>query len=53
MIGAVNVAEKVPSACFMIDEFVNGKFARVYPAKKGTFDCKASNLVKIKADLID
>ena len=53
MIGAVNIAEKVPSACFMIDEFVNGKFARVYPAKKGTFDCKASNLVKIKADLID
>ena len=53
MIGAVNLAEKVPSACFMIDEFVNGKFVRVYPPKKGTFDCKASNLVKIKADLID
>ena len=36
----------------MIDKFVNGKFVRVYPSKKGTFDCKASNTVKIKADLI-
>ena len=52
MIGAVNMADKIPSACFMIDKFVNGKFVRVYPSKKGTFDCKASNTVKIKADLI-
>jgi hypothetical protein len=52
MIGAVNLAEKIPTACFMIDQFENGKFVRVYPSKKGTFDCKASNTVKIKADLI-
>ncbi len=50
MIGAVNLAQKIPSACFMMDEFVNDKFVRVYPSKKGTFDCKASNLVKIKAE---
>jgi hypothetical protein len=30
----------------------NGNFKRVYPKKKGTFDCKPSNLVKIQADLI-
>ena len=35
MIGAVNLAEKIPSACFMIDEFVNGKFVRVSPRRRG------------------
>ena len=30
----------------------NGKWVRVYPTKKGTFDCKASNAVEIKENLI-
>ena len=31
--------------------FVNGKWVRQYPTKKGTFDCNKSNLVDIKANL--
>jgi hypothetical protein len=29
-----------------------GKFVRLAPTKKGTFDCSKSNGVTIKADLI-
>jgi hypothetical protein len=52
MVATVNIADKVPSACFMLDRFVNSKFTRVYPAKKGTFDCTPSNRVAIKEDLL-
>ena len=40
------------SPCFMVVQFKNGKWVRQYPLKKGTFDCKASNSVTIKANLI-
>jgi hypothetical protein len=33
-------------------KFINGKWVRQYPKKKGTFDCKSSNTVAIKANLI-
>jgi hypothetical protein len=33
-------------------QFKSGKWVRVYPAKKGTFDCKSSNGVDIKANLL-
>jgi len=47
-----NVGGKVTSACFVLEQVQNGKFVRVWPKKKGTFDCTASNHVKVKADLI-
>ncbi len=52
MVATVNIADKVPSACFMLDRFTHGNFTRVYPAKKGTFDCTPSNRVAIKEDLL-
>jgi Periplasmic binding protein len=52
MIGTVDIKNKVPTPCLMVDQLQKGKFARVSPAKKGTFDCKKSNAVTIKADLI-
>ena len=52
MVAAVNIPDKVPSACFALLQFRSGKFVRVYPAKKGTFDCKPSNEIEVKADLI-
>jgi hypothetical protein len=52
MIGTVPVATRGLSPCFVIVQLKNGNFTRVYPKKKGTFDCKPSNLVKIQADLI-
>jgi hypothetical protein len=53
MIGAVDIKSKVGTACFSLEQLKNGKFTRVYPRKPGTFDCKRSNRVKVKADLIN
>jgi ABC-type branched-subunit amino acid transport system substrate-binding protein len=47
-----NVGGKVTSACFVLEQVQNGKFVRVWPKKKGTFDCTKSNHVTVKADLI-
>ena len=38
--------------CFVEVHFENGKWSRVYPAKKGTFDCKPSNLVSIPTSAV-
>jgi Periplasmic binding protein len=51
-IGKSNVGGKVTSSCFVLEQVQNGKFVRVWPTKKGTFDCKPSNHVTVKADLI-
>ena len=47
-----NVGGKVTSPCFVLEQVQNGKFVRVWPKKKGTFDCTPSNHVTVKADLI-
>ncbi len=52
MIGTVNVAQRTTTPCFVLLQVQNGKFVRVYPTKKGTFDCKPANHVTVKADLI-
>jgi hypothetical protein len=52
MIGAVDIAHKVSSPCYLIEQIKNGAFHRVYPAKPGTFDCKKSNLVTTQADYV-
>jgi hypothetical protein len=36
----------------VLTQVKNGKFVRVTPTKKGTFDCKARNRLEIKLDLI-
>ena len=41
--------QRIPTPCFLMEQLKNDKFVRVVPAKKGTFDCKAANSVKIKA----
>jgi ABC-type branched-subunit amino acid transport system substrate-binding protein len=51
MVGAVNIGGKVPSSCFMLVQWNRGTFNRVYPTKKGTFDCTASNRYTFDADL--
>ena len=52
MIATVNIGQKIPSSCFLLEQYENKKFVRIFPKKAGTFDCTASNRVKIKADLI-
>jgi ABC-type branched-subunit amino acid transport system substrate-binding protein len=51
MTATTDIGGKVPSNCFMIEQYKSGKFLRVYPTKQGTFDCKASNLYTFKQDL--
>jgi ABC-type branched-subunit amino acid transport system substrate-binding protein len=51
-IGKANVGGKVTTSCFVLEQVQNGKFVRVWPKKKGTFDCTPSNHVTVKADLI-
>ncbi len=52
MIGKRSFKDGKTTSCFMMVKFVKGKWVRQYPTKKGTFDCKASNAIDIKANLI-
>ena len=52
MIGVVDIKNKVPTPCSMITQLQKGKFVRLAPKQKGTFDCTKSNHVTIKANLI-
>jgi hypothetical protein len=53
MLGKRSFADGKITGCFMVVQFLDGKWVRQYPKKKGTFDCKASNALTIKANLID
>ena len=52
MLGKENIAGKLPTPCFVLVRLRDGRFIREHPMKKGTFDCKPSNRVQIKADLL-
>ena len=52
MIGTVDIKDKVPTPCAALVQLKSGKFVRVSPSRKGTFNCDKSNAVQIKADLI-
>ncbi len=36
----------------MLTQVKNGKFVRVTPSKKGTFNCKSQNVTTVKLDLL-
>jgi hypothetical protein len=52
MLGKRSFADGKITPCFMVVKFLKGKWVRQYPTKKGTFDCKASNAIQVKANLI-
>jgi ABC-type branched-subunit amino acid transport system substrate-binding protein len=52
MLGKRSFKDGKTTSCFLMVQFKNGKWVRQYPTKKGTFDCKASNGITIKANLI-
>ena len=52
MWGTTNIGQHIPTPCFLIMQVKNGQFTRVYPSTPGTFDCKASNRITIRADLL-
>jgi ABC-type branched-subunit amino acid transport system substrate-binding protein len=51
MIGKRSFKDGKTTSCFMMVKFIKGQWVRQYPTKKGTFDCKASNAIEIKANL--
>ena len=51
IVGATDVAKKMPSPCIVMTQIKNGKFVRTYPTKAGTFDCNKKNIVEMKLDL--
>jgi len=52
MISPTDVGGRVANTCFVLTQVRDGEFVRVYPKKKGTFDCKKSNGATIELDLI-
>jgi hypothetical protein len=52
MMGTVNIVKRTPTDCSMVLQLKNQKYVRVFPKKKGTFDCKPSNLATIQADFV-
>ncbi|MGH3452301.1 MAG: hypothetical protein ACRDQW_16675, partial [Haloechinothrix sp.] len=53
MMGKTNVGRREFGPCFVLSQVQDGEFERVYPKKKGKFDCKKSNIVEFEMDLID
>jgi hypothetical protein len=51
MVATTDIGNRTGSPCFMLDQFKSGKFVRVYPTKKGTFDCNKSNVYTFQDDL--
>jgi ABC-type branched-subunit amino acid transport system substrate-binding protein len=52
MLGKTNIAARQVSPCYVLTQVRNGKFVRVAPTKKGTFDCSSRNTLQVKLDLI-
>jgi hypothetical protein len=45
------VGEKTPTRCVVVNQVQSGKFVRLFPKKKGTFDCSESNAFSIKLNI--
>ena len=52
MIGTTNIADRQTTPCYVLLQVKSGKFVRVTPSKKGTFDCAAKNRIETMLDLI-
>jgi ABC-type branched-subunit amino acid transport system substrate-binding protein len=51
MFGTIDLAGRVATPCHVLSQVKNGKFARVFPTKPGTFDCAKKNLIQVKLDI--
>ncbi len=52
LVGTRDAGARSATPCFVVERYNAGKFTRVYPAKKGTMDCKPSNNTYVTADLL-
>ena len=51
MIGTTDIADRRVSPCYVLTQVKGGKFVRVTPTQKGTFDCSPRNVINIKLDI--
>jgi len=52
MWGTTDIGNHSATGCFVLMRVKNGAFTRVHPKKPGTFDCKRSNAIEVRADLL-
>ena len=52
MIAPTDVGGRVASRAIVLTQVRDGEFVRIYPKKKGKFDCKKSNQATVELDLI-
>jgi hypothetical protein len=52
MLGTVDLANHKLSSCTLLTQFTNDTFVRVWPSKKGTFDCSPKNYLTFEADYL-
>jgi ABC-type branched-subunit amino acid transport system substrate-binding protein len=50
MLGPTDVGAKKLNGCFVLTQVKNGKYVRVFPKAKGTFNCDPKNLTTVKLD---
>jgi hypothetical protein len=50
MLGPTDVGGKKVGGCFVLTQVKNAKYERVFPKKKGTFNCDKKNVVTVKID---
>lgn len=51
MLGTTDIGNRITTNCYVLTQVKNGKFVRVTPSKKGTFDCKKRNRLETELDL--
>jgi hypothetical protein len=47
-VSGADIGTKTGSPCYLLLEYNDGKFTRVHPTKKGTFDCTKSDYTTVK-----
>jgi Periplasmic binding protein len=48
IVSGADIGKKTGSPCYLLLKWANGKYTRVHPTKKGTFDCTKSNYTTVK-----
>jgi ABC-type branched-subunit amino acid transport system substrate-binding protein len=50
MTGVTDIADRVSTPCTLLVQLQDSKWKRIWPSKKGTFDCTKSNHITFKQD---
>ena len=48
MVSGADIGTKTGSPCYLLLEYNDGKYTRIHPKKKGTFDCTKSNYTTVE-----